>query len=226
LYTLLERLRSEAKKVGGKVIPLLGNHELMNLSGDWRYVLPSEQATFGSLQDRINAFKPTGFIGRFLFELDLVVRVDTTVFCHGGVHPRFAVHGVDWINNMTHAQLLEYHESNGKRGDPVGLFGGNGPTWYRDYALKPEDEICPVLDEALELLNATRMVVGHTVQPGGRITSRCDGRIVLIDVGISAAYGRHRAALEIVGNVAKAIYPHKIVKFKSKAESRLVNQEL
>lgn len=138
-----------------KVIPLLGNHELMNLSGDWRYVLPSEQATFGSLQDRIDAFKPTGFIGRYLFGLDLVAQVNTTVFCHGGVNPKFAAQGVDWINKETHTQLLEYHESEGRRGDPTGLFNGNGPTWYRDFALKPENEICPVLDEALKLLNVS-----------------------------------------------------------------------
>lgn len=60
------------------------------------------------------------------------------------------------------------------------------------------------------------MVVGHTLQSGGRIGSRCDGRVVLIDVGISAVYGRHRAALEIVGSVAKAIYPREMVEIKTR----------
>ncbi|RUS27897.1 Metallo-dependent phosphatase-like protein [Jimgerdemannia flammicorona] len=218
LYAMLERLIGEAEEAGGKMIVLLGNHELMNLSGDWRFVFPSELATFGSLEDRVNAFKPTGFIGRFLFGLDLVAVVNTTVFCHGGVHPLFAAKGIDWINEMTYAELPEYHSSHGTRGDPLGLFGGNGPTWYRGYALSPEQDVCPLLMEALKSMNATRMVVGHTVQESGRILSRCDGRLIVIDVGITAYYGGHRAALEIVGDVVKAIYEGASEEIKSEGQ--------
>ena len=35
---LLYRLEDEAKKAGGYVHTILGNHDVMNLSGDWRYV--------------------------------------------------------------------------------------------------------------------------------------------------------------------------------------------
>ncbi|RUP47650.1 Metallo-dependent phosphatase-like protein [Jimgerdemannia flammicorona] len=215
LYAMLERLIGEAEEAGGKVIALLGNHELMNLAGDWRYVLPSEKATFGSFDDRVDAFKPTGFIGRFLFERDLVAMVNTTVFCHGGIQPIFAAHGINWLNEMTHAELLEYHSSHGTHGDPLGLFGGKGPTWYRGYVLSPEEEVCPLLMEALKWMDATRMVVGHTMQHNGRILSRCDGRLIGIDVGITAVFGRHRAALEIVGDVVKEIYEGTTVEIKS-----------
>jgi hypothetical protein len=49
------------------------------------------------------------------------------------------------------------------------------------------------------------MVMGHTVQHDGKVHSRCDGKAILIDVGISKAYGRHRAALEIIGDKVVAI---------------------
>ncbi len=53
---------------------------------------------------------------------------------------------------------------------------------------------------------AKRMIMGHTVQEGGRITTRCGGRIVLIDIGISAIYGRNVGALEIRGDALTALY--------------------
>jgi hypothetical protein len=50
------------------------------------------------------------------------------------------------------------------------------------------------------------MIMGHTVQEGGRITTRCGGRIVLIDIGISAIYGRNVGALEMRGDTLTALY--------------------
>jgi hypothetical protein len=45
---LLMRLEREAKSSGGQVITLLGNHEVMNLIGDWRDVTPEICATFAT----------------------------------------------------------------------------------------------------------------------------------------------------------------------------------
>ena len=47
---LMMSLEEEAKKAGGQVVSLLGNHEIMNLMGDLRYVTPEIYATF-STQD-------------------------------------------------------------------------------------------------------------------------------------------------------------------------------
>ena len=45
---LLMRLEREAKSAGGHVITLLGNHEVMNLIGDWRDVTPEICAAFAT----------------------------------------------------------------------------------------------------------------------------------------------------------------------------------
>lgn len=42
----LEKLRKQAKKAGGYVHLLIGNHEAMNVEGDLRYVTPAEFAAF------------------------------------------------------------------------------------------------------------------------------------------------------------------------------------
>ena len=43
---LLMRLEREARKAGGYVHALIGNHEAMNMYGDLRYVSPEEYAAF------------------------------------------------------------------------------------------------------------------------------------------------------------------------------------
>ena len=45
---LLMRLEREAKSAGGQLVVLLGNHEVMNLIGDWRDVTPEICATFAT----------------------------------------------------------------------------------------------------------------------------------------------------------------------------------
>ncbi|KAI7902380.1 Metallo-dependent phosphatase-like protein [Cokeromyces recurvatus] len=207
LYELIQNLRDEAPLHGGLVIPLLGNHEIMNLVGDWRYVYPDEVETFGGFEARKLAFKKDGFIGQYLTLLNMTTKVGSTVFCHGGITPFFSRRGIDWINDQTHESIIPYMESHGHYGDDkYGLFGGYGPTWYRGYALDDESKVCDILDEALELLEANRMVVGHTVQHDGAIHTRCGGKVILIDIGISNAYGGRKGALEIRGNNVFALY--------------------
>lgn len=43
---LLRRLERDARGAGGQVVALLGNHEVMRLVGDWRYVSPGEFNAF------------------------------------------------------------------------------------------------------------------------------------------------------------------------------------
>jgi Calcineurin-like phosphoesterase len=45
---LVMRLQDEARAAGGAVHVVLGNHELMNLIGDWRYVSAADYASFAA----------------------------------------------------------------------------------------------------------------------------------------------------------------------------------
>lgn len=48
----LQKLDGEAKRAGGRVIVLLGNHEAMQVTGDYRYVTPGEYAAFADRQSK------------------------------------------------------------------------------------------------------------------------------------------------------------------------------
>src|SRR4029077_1298402 len=43
---LMMALEKEAAQAGGRVVSLLGNHEVMNIMGDLRYVIPMNYASF------------------------------------------------------------------------------------------------------------------------------------------------------------------------------------
>ncbi|KII85209.1 hypothetical protein PLICRDRAFT_45370 [Plicaturopsis crispa FD-325 SS-3] len=78
----------------------------------------------------------------------------------------------------------------------AGLMGGIGPVWYRGWALGSEEDVCREVGEVLERTGVRRMVMGHTPD-FKEIVSRCDGRILVIDTGISHAYGGALSALSI-----------------------------
>ncbi|ORY91013.1 Metallo-dependent phosphatase-like protein [Syncephalastrum racemosum] len=207
LYKLIQRLRAEAAAAGGAVVSTLGNHEVMNMIGDWRYVHPSDIASFGGTAARAEAFSPEGWIGEELLQWNVTAVVGSSLFCHGGVHFGYATpHGTK-INDEAKRILPDYIASHGSHHhDPYGVFGSQGPTWYRGYALDSEDEVCPLLEKALKELQVDRMVMGHTVQRDGHIRTRCGGRAILIDIGISHVYGGYPGALEIMGDQIAAIY--------------------
>jgi hypothetical protein len=72
--------------------------------------------------------------------------------------------------------------------------------WTRDYGQAVDRRVCNDLQRTLAMLpgNVTRIVVGHTIQPG-HITSACDGAAWRIDVGMSrGTYGTRPQVLEIL----------------------------
>jgi hypothetical protein len=198
ILALMRRLQAQAEAAGGRVVPLLGNHEVMNLVGDWRYVDPGDVAAYGGVEPRKAALGPAGQDGKWLRSLDAVTKVGDTVFAHGGVHPDQAARGIDAINADVRAAI---------DADPrAPVLGETGPLWFRGYVQDPESTACPLLAQALQHLGAKRMVVGHTTRRDGQIQSRCDGRLTVIDIGIADHYGAHLGVWESVGGDARAIY--------------------
>ena len=210
ILDLVERLKREAKAAGGEFIALCGNHELMNVAQDFRYVTPHGFEEFaakdpgkvlaeGPRGGRAAAFKPGSEIARELAERPIVVRVGDTVFVHGGLLPRHLAYGLDKLNDEVDAWLVGASPSM-----PAAASAEDSPVWSRVYSTSPTPADCAQLQATLTALGAKRLVMGHTVQEKG-INSVCEGAAWRIDVGMSKHYGGAPAALEIRGDAVKVL---------------------
>jgi len=81
------------------------------------------------------------------------------------------------------------------------LHGSEGPTWYRGTAACNSLLEGDRLSAALDKLDATRVVVGHTTTVTRRVQQRMNGRVVEIDTGmLKENYGGSGNALIIEGD--------------------------
>jgi hypothetical protein len=186
ILELLERLDGEARAHGGALIELLGNHELMNAAGDFRYVTPGGQRDFGG--DRAHALAPGGRWAKRLAHHNVIAIVGDTVLSHAGVLESWAAR-VDATNLEARCWL-----DGDVPGPASALTAEDSPVWTRAYGGDGVD--CAALGRVLHALGAKRMIVGHTVQPAG-ITSACDGALWRIDVGMTHVFGGPIQVLEL-----------------------------
>lgn len=208
LLDALARLGAEAAAAGGALLPLLGNHELMNAYADLRYVTEGGVRDFPpeldfdpadprwasippALRVRAAAFAPGASRARQLAGWNTVQVVGDTVFVHGGVLEEHARAGLDSINCEIRRWLL-------KQGPlPLALVRSpSAPVWTRAFSMPDEAVDCARLGRVLQQLGVARMVVGHTPQPKG-ISSACGGKVWRIDVGLARHYGGPIEVLEI-----------------------------
>jgi hypothetical protein len=291
---LMMALEKEAPQAGGRVVGLLGNHEVMNIMGDLRYVTPLNYASYagsnsearqkaaydefekwkashGSLLAELRqpmelteaewmarhpagfieqreAFAPKGKYGEWLRGHDAVAEIDGIIFLHGGIHPDLSKTKIEAINSRIHdeikafdamekylqsekvilpffnlqeitnvlqaeviAELKSHVPSTDERQTKIREFlkfqdwlsvRVDGPVWFRGYDQWSEDEGAPQVSKVLEAYKATHLVVGHTVQKGGRIRPRFGNKVFLIDTGMLSSYypGGRASALEICGD--------------------------
>jgi hypothetical protein len=184
---LLERLRAEATRAGGALVALSGNHEIMNVSGDFRYVSAKSAAAF---PDRARAFAPGGAYARLLAGWPVIAKLGDSVFVHGGLLPEHVQYGIDAINRDAAAWMR------GEGPAPAILMRDDAPVWTRLYSNDPDDDACTRLERVLRAVGVARMVVGHTPQTRG-ISPACGEKVWRIDTGMSHAYGGPLQVLEI-----------------------------
>ncbi len=143
--------------------------------------------------------------GDWLAEHNVVIKINDTVFVHGGLTESFAGLGLEAINNLYRSELHRLFR--GEEFRPRILFVPAGPLWNRDMASTDENrEYKAHVDRILELVGAKRVVVAHTPTAfQGHLEDlvRYGGKVWVIDTGISSVFhGRVWALLIENGEVS------------------------
>mmetsp|Transcript_62150 Transcript_62150/g.143109 ORF Transcript_62150/g.143109 Transcript_62150/m.143109 type:complete len:367 (-) Transcript_62150:64-1164(-) len=225
IYLIFKALAEQAPLHGGEVVNIVGNHELMNLQGDLRYVHEMEMhpdGEYGGQAQREKDWSRSGVVGADIRQRYYAAAVrEGTVFVHGGLTPEILSQTKELDTNRPPLDNLnqkcrELFDNDrvpfNVRSPPV--FGATGPFWNRFFAEEPERQVCPSVEKTLSIVGAKRMVLGHTPQTEG-VSTRCPTatgpRIILADTVISRAYeasfGFSRmSAVEYSGDTVTALY--------------------
>jgi hypothetical protein len=195
---LLMRLEKQAEEAGGYVHALIGNHEAMNIYGDLRYTSAGEFASYrdeeyekthppdaghppGYAEHR-KQFSPDGYYGKWIVSHDAVIKINDSLFLHGGISAKYASAKIREINEKVRQEL---------KGDPAKLEGGivkdmDGPLWYRGLSTG-DASLESLVGKIRKNFGVERIVLGHTYADAA-ITPRFDGKVILIDIGLSRVY--------------------------------------
>jgi len=192
-------LEREAASDGGGVHVLLGNHELMVMSGDLRYVAGKENLiAFRHGVEYSDLFDPRETVlGRWLASKPGLMRMDDLLLAHGGMSPAYIGYDTPEFQDTLDVFLGEDlflgwndPEFLAEYGDSITLdsaavtrrfdffFDGESVFWYRD--LVRTDTLGPFLDQVLERYDANVHVIGHT--PVETIQERYGGRLIATDL--------------------------------------------
>ena len=193
IMKFLMKLHNQAIAKGGGVYCLLGNHELMNVMGDFRYVSKEGAKKFDGLKNRHLLFKPGGEIAIFLAQTrNCVLKVGDWLFVHGGINMNIAQkYTIDQMNNFMRLYLVGKGNLINNSVFEELYDGPDSLLWSREMSKDSySDGEFREFYNIMKTLDVKGIVVGHTPQENG-INSICKGRIWRIDVGMSNAYGEN-----------------------------------
>lgn len=192
-YDAVMDLEAQAARAGGRVVALLGNHEMLLLNGQvrkWAETLkPPKKQHYQNTIDSFTraglkfeqAISPSGRYGAWIRRRPLFAVVNGWFFVHGGLGKepaaraaldadyRAMVEADDWLNGamMKQESVLWYRD------------------WWNDAALVTRN---------LAALEARGVVFGHTVGAlgaEGEVAAR-EERMVAVDVGMTPTYGKSK----------------------------------
>lgn len=178
-------LQKEAEKAGGKVHVLLGNHEIMVLNGDVRYLHKKYRYTSALFQTLYNNFfKEGSVLGDWIASHQVMLSVNEKLFLHAGVSPTILdlKLSIKEVNELFRKQIIRRHEDAIYQDKKLAeLYGGNGPLWYRGYFDSLALEVKEV-KKTLKRFKQNAIIVGHTSLEA--IKSLYGGKVIAIDCRI------------------------------------------
>jgi hypothetical protein len=248
ILDLLIKLEPQARRAGGYVHALIGNHEAMKMEGDFRYTTPGEFAAFAdrdsprrrdayyaatvaaltktppagglpvfddAYRAKFDAAHPLGWVehwaawsaqgvyGRWVTTHSAVIRIDDTLYLHGGIGPEFLAFDVDVMDKAVIAALR--HEPEAAGGPHDILWNEQGPLWYRGMAMNDEAVESAHVAAALARYGVRHIILGHTKRYS-MVNSRFDGAVILTDIAVPTGCVDPHGFLIKEGDVLTAVH--------------------
>lgn len=187
---LIHKLERQALQHGGRVHFVLGNHEIMPMQADLRYVhekytkvvCPELKTEYEDL------FGPKTELGRWLRTKPVMVRINDLLFVHGGVGPDVAALGLSLaeLNDLTRRNIDTDRAVLRADNRLNLLFGRLGPLWYRGHF--PHEEGYDPIDtdkvrKTAQQFGVRTIVTAHTAVQ--RVSSFHGGMVIGIHVWMS-----------------------------------------
>lgn len=200
LLNFMEDINVKASLVGGAVLSLIGNHEVMNMIGDFRYASNNDVNDVGGINMRRKIFRPGGeLFNKLSCTRNVVVKIGSWVFAHAGILPQhLEEYQGDTFFEKINTLMRLFLQGKKVLGDSdiqKYFLMKDGIIWDRDYG--GESPSCNKWKDTSSKLGAKYMAIGHTVQP--KINSKCDNSIWRVDVGMSKLFETYNSqVLEIL----------------------------
>jgi len=183
LLWFIYSLEEKAKDAGGYVHFILGNHEIMNLSADLRYVNKKYLENAGLLDQKYSSlYDENSELGRWLRTKNIVERIGDFLFTHGGISG--AVNNLNLsirdINNLARPYYADTNYNYSDKTSDI-LFSDLGPFWYRGYYDKNNATLPSQIDSTLLQFKVKHIVTGHSIV-ADTVSMWYDGRLFNTDV--------------------------------------------
>lgn len=176
------KLEQDAKKHGGFVHFIIGNHELKNMQGNFDSSADKYLAVSRILEKKQSElYDPTSFLGKWLSSKNSIELINGNLFAHGGIHPDIADSNLslDEINQMIRSNYYRaYYPKTKKTNEQLLTSNKTGICWYRGYF--KDDLTQEEVERGLDIFNAKAVIVGHTLQ--SKVNKTFNGKVIGIDV--------------------------------------------
>ena len=190
-------LEEKAEIAGGRVHLVLGNHEIMTMSKDLRYLGKKESAiarVYG-LEYNYMYHPNKSFLGSWLSSKPSVLKIDDALFAHGGIVDLgtnsindFNQTVCSYIQDPIFLELMEDHPDSLIYDPQIWrnmrdfFYNENSPFWYRGYVYS--DSLRKQLNSMLRKYQSKTHIVAHT--PLKTITKKYHGKLYTTDLNEAA----------------------------------------
>ena len=149
------------------------------------------------------AWSAQGVYGRWVLGHSAIIRIDDTLYLHGGIGPAFAPFEMDVMNKAVIDALQHRPEKAGGPHDI--LWNEQGPLWYRGMAQNDEATEGAQVAAVLSRQGVRRIVLGHTKRYS-MVNSRFDGAVILTDIAVAGGCADPHSFLIKEGDVLTTVY--------------------